>query len=360
MRQWQRYVCSVVVALAVLCPVHARAQEPGRPEYMTGCITRDGESKQWNLGLLPLRSCARGETQVTLALKAAVDTLSAAGSAADKVLHASVGAEAAARQAADEELGAALASEVASRAAGDTALQQQITVNGDAIAATAVRIGAVEDEIGDKANNYAESRIDASSAAAGEVLGVIWSTEGGIEDYSSHYRTLVLNKTTGELALRGEIDHGLDFTAHDAYWYCTIGDQIANGDIQQHVENLPDDHAALAAVGLADYSSHWWSFKFEDTQGPAGNSPFARIQVWDSSGGGYVDVVPTARYPVTGWIMGRRSANGQTPDSAVRVGLSDRQLRELLAAEYRGVTLATSNNDNHVLVDLNYSVAKLR
>jgi hypothetical protein len=292
-----------------------------------------------------------------VALKAALDAQTAAGSAADDTLQANIDSESATRRASDQALGASLASEEASRTAADSGLQQQITSNTTAISANANSIAAVETEIGDKANNYGNSRIDASSIASGEIVGVIWSGEGGHEDSSNFYRTLVLNQTTSELAVRGEIDHGLDYVANTGYWYCTIGDQIANGDIQRHVENLPDDHAELAAVGLGEHSAHWWSFRFEDTQGTNGTSPFARIQVRHPVTGEYFDVRPTEAYPVSGWIMGRRSADGKTPERAVRVGLSHSQLRALTLHDH-DFTLGYADND--VLVDLNYSVAKLR
>lgn len=361
MRQLRRDVCLAAAAVSSLFLVHASAQEPpppiDPPMNMTGCITRDGDSKNWNFGLTPLRPCSRNESQVTFVLQAAVDALAAAGSAANGVLQANIDSEAAARSAADATLTASVAAEAASRTTADSGLQQQITSNAGAISANAASIAAVENEIGDKVNDYANSRIDASSVASAGIVGVIWSDEGGIEDTSGHYRTLIWNSATGQLALRAEINHGLDYVPNTGYWYCTIGQQIANGDIQEQVETAPDDHAALAAVGLGEYASAWWSFKLENTQGPNGKSAFAKIQVWNADDHRYVTVVPTDDYPVTGWLMGRRSTTlGQT--GALRVALSDSQLRALIANRYGNFTFGTA--DNHVLVDLNYSVADLR
>jgi hypothetical protein len=289
-------------------------------------------------------------------LQPAVDALAATGSSADSVLQANIDAETAARIAADATLTSSVAAEVAGRTAADSGLQQQVTTNAGAISANSASIIAVESEIGDKINNYANSRIDAIGAASAGIVGVIWSDEGGIEDTSGHYRTLIWNSTTRELALRAEINHGLDYVGATGYWYCTIGQQIANGDIQEQVELAPDDHAELAAVGLGESASGWWSFKLKNTQGPNGKSAFAKIQVWNADEHRYVVVEPTEEYPVTGWLMGRRSTTlGQT--GAVRVALSDSQMRALIAGRYGNFTFGTA--DNHVLVDLNYSVAAL-
>lgn len=83
-------------------------------------------------------------------------------------------------------------------------------------------------------------------ASNGNVVTVLFTEGGGVEDTPAggYYRTLHWNTGSGHLVLRGEYHHGLDLAGH--YWWCTVGNALAHGDIRAQLE-LPgnDDSAEL-------------------------------------------------------------------------------------------------------------------
>ena len=155
------------------------------PTHLTGCLDKEGNFKAWNFGLKPVTPCLLRDTQVTLVLKAGLDAQAQAGSQADAALRSQIDGVSAARIAGDAALANDLSTEVEARTAADGGLQTRIAQSEGAIAANTVAILAAEDEIGDKANFYANSRLDALGVSSSETLGVIWYSEGGVEDPSN-------------------------------------------------------------------------------------------------------------------------------------------------------------------------------
>ena len=82
-----------------------------------------------------------------------------------------------------------------------------------------------------------------------EILAVLWTPWGGVNHNANHYRTLHWNTVTGRLALRAEYNHGL--WKAGAYWWCRVGEALANGDIRAQLElRRNDDAAELADDGF--------------------------------------------------------------------------------------------------------------
>ena len=132
-----------------------------------------------------------------------------------------------------------------------------------------------------------------------EILAVLWTPWGGVNHNANHYRTLHWNTVTGRLALRAEYNHGL--WKAGAYWWCRVGEALANGDIRAQLElRRNDDAAELADDGFTLPPASYWAYRLENI---VGFSPFTHIQVRNASRvPQWHTVVPTATHPVSAWI----------------------------------------------------------
>ena len=91
--------------------------------------------------------------------------------------------------------------------------------------------------------------------------------------------------------------------------------------------------------------SLWWAYRLEDIT--ADPSPFTRIRVLNASDTEYHDVLPSVDYPVTGWIYGPRTTEGQ--DGPIYVAVSATQMNDL-NVYWTGEPVPF--DDNSVIVDL--------
>lgn len=179
-----------------------------------------------------------------------------------------------------------------------------------------------------------------------EILAVLWTPAGGVAHSASYYRTLHWNTVTGRLALRGEYNHGL--WKEGAYWWCRVGEALANGDIRARLERPGnDDSAELLDDGFTNDPTWYWAYRLENV---AGLSPFTRIQVRNASGMDWHDVVPTATHPVSAWIYGHRAHAHHAGE--VYVALSHAQLEALNGSD---VPIA----EDSVLVDLGFVMTNI-
>jgi hypothetical protein len=138
-----------------------------------------------------------------------------------------------------------------------------------------------------------------------EIIAVLCTEGGGVEHTPAlgYSRTLHWDTQSGRLVLRGEYHHGLDFAVH--YWWCTVGNALANGDLRAQLELAGNDHCAeLKNVGFSLEPDEFWAYRLENIKG---ESPYTRIQVRDAPGvHSWHDVVPTRERPVSGWLYGQR------------------------------------------------------
>ena len=77
-----------------------------------------------------------------------------------------------------------------------------------------------------------------------EIIAVLCTEGGGVEDFPAggYCRILHWDTQSGRLVLSGEYHHGLDFADH--YWWCTVGNALANGDLRAQLELRGNDHSA--------------------------------------------------------------------------------------------------------------------
>ena len=157
-----------------------------------------------------------------------------------------------------------------------------------------------------------------------EIVAVLWTPWGGVNHNVNHYRTLHWNTVTGRLALRAEYNHGL--WKEGAYWWCRVGEALANGDIRAQLERPGNNDAAeLANDGFTPPPTSYWAYRLENI---VGFSPFTRIQVRNTSHvAQWHTVVPTATHPVSAWIYGQRPHPHHAGE--VYVALSHAQLEAL-------------------------------
>ena len=71
-----------------------------------------------------------------------------------------------------------------------------------------------------------------------EIIAVLCTEGGGVEDFPAggYCRILHWDTQSGRLVLSGENHHGLDFAVH--YWWCTVGNALANGDLRAQLKLL--------------------------------------------------------------------------------------------------------------------------
>ena len=176
-----------------------------------------------------------------------------------------------------------------------------------------------------------------------EIIAVLCTEGGGVEHNTAvggYSRTLHWDTQSGRLILRGEYHHGLDFEVH--YWWCTVGNALANGDIRAQLELPGNDHSAeLVDDGFSLKPDKFWAYRLENIKG---SSPYTRIQVRDAPGvHSWHDVVPTKERPVSGWLYGERVQPHHA--GPVWVALSHAQLEALNGSPI-------PREENSVLVDL--------
>lgn len=255
-----------------------------------------------------------------------------------------------------------------------------------------------------------QNQANANLASVPWIDGILENDGGGISEaienvptHPTFWRTLNWHPGTGELALAGEVHHGLDISpGNNTYWWCNIGHKLMNGQVQVEVQKKADDvaiiHSAVCGpgnegcdIGDSAFASHrigdFWFFKFENNQGKNGTSPFPRILIGKAENDGksaseyvYEEIEPELTgcphgphcFPVTGWIYGHRYKGGfDTTENfnkphlhadRINIAISRRELDNLidhLNQEHGRNILNTNdrNYDDFVAVDLSYAVA---
>lgn len=391
-------IALMAVAISLLLVVQVYAQDT----VMTCCVSNGGEIDRCKLGKSPRKSCTGNTFSVQFGLKTADDALNSrlndaesrisaaeteiklpftssridanaiainANASADSTLRARVSAN-------EGEIGPPGANSNIDINAGNIDTNEENIrknyaeiiggIDYDESGYSFTQIDKIQDEIG---TPFSYSRIDqneANAAANGVELvqGVIATGSGSIgHDSGNYYRTITYNPVSGDLIFRGELNHSLDPVPvpYDpfntlankqamrdglaGFWYCTVGDRIANSDIQQLLDFKPDDRTLAVEAGfdpntmfenLCNVDDGCFAFKFENLYGGATQDlfPYGRLLVRrDSTPPGYEAIRALADLPLRGWFFGPKGTLSHGGTGEVYIALSAPDLVRLLSAQ---------------------------